>query len=144
MSNACTLDHINTLPQFVISAVDYPHLGSSAVVLPLSYVPEFVYIALPKVLTQDADFIGATEIGPMPGAETEVSSLIHREDSSPWLVVPSSAFGKIPGLQSYRLSFQEKELGRTFDLYFSVIVQNDNPDKPYIYMNRESTNVQSN
>ena len=129
------------LPEFIIPAVTMKEVASHCVVFPISFVPEFVYVKLPAELVYDSDIVGFYEIGPMHQHGTLVPETATREELKPWLKIPSSSFGSDIGKQIYRITFQQRGTGRTFELYFSVNVQNDNPEKPYVYMKRDAQNV---
>lgn len=42
-----------------------------------------------------------------------------------------------PGLHQYRIELSHHITHDTMHLYFQYIMQSDNPDKPYLYMNRK-------
>ena len=54
--------------------------------------------------------------------------------SGKWIDVESRHLDKAPGFHRYRI--QGNKAGEMISLYFNYRVQSDNPEKPYIYMNR--------
>lgn len=60
-----------------------------------------------------------------------------RELSYPWMYINSSELNKSPGQHIYEIKLKDSRyLEGNCYLYFSYIIQDDNPDKPYIYMDR--------
>lgn len=51
-----------------------------------------------------------------------------------WVDIKMSALNVKSGQHSYRISLFNKCEKITLSVYFSYIVQDDNPDKPYVYM----------
>lgn len=54
----------------------------------------------------------------------------------PWVDVPWKNLSRICGKHTYKLSFMDTCNNRYLTTYVSYIIQDDNPYKPYIYMNR--------
>lgn len=51
-----------------------------------------------------------------------------------WVDINMSALNQKSGQHSYRISLFNKSANTVVSLYFSYIIQDDNPDKPYVYM----------
>lgn len=51
-----------------------------------------------------------------------------------WVDIKTSVLNQKPGQHSYRISLFNKDTHDTVSVYFSYIIQDDNPDKPYVYM----------
>ena len=54
----------------------------------------------------------------------------------PWVDIPVDCLNLDIGLHTYTLEFINTITGDTFYQYFNYTIQSDNPNKPYIYMNR--------
>lgn len=52
----------------------------------------------------------------------------------PWLDIDVSALNLDIGHHNYQLKYFNHEFGTYVILYFTYIIQNDNPDRPYYYM----------
>lgn len=57
----------------------------------------------------------------------------------PWVDAKSSGLNTVAGYHKYRLSLIDATTDIVTFLYFGYQIQDDNPDKPYIYMNREES-----
>lgn len=66
----------------------------------------------------------------------DISSSVYRDNMRPWLRVPVDVLNKDIGQHTYKLHFVNIHTSLELDLYIQYIIQDDNPDKPYIYMNR--------
>jgi hypothetical protein len=55
----------------------------------------------------------------------------------PWIDIKSTALNMDVGHHVYKLHFRQKYTNVLSNLFFAYTIQNDNPEKPYIYMNRE-------
>lgn len=60
-----------------------------------------------------------------------------KRESPTWLKFATDYINKSIGLHSYKLTFVDRETDISISLWFSYSIQNDNPDKPYVYMERE-------
>ena len=45
------------------------------------------------------------------------------------------------GKHTYRLMFVERYTDTDFSLYFSYIIQDDSPEKPYVYMKEDGAST---
>ena len=59
---------------------------------------------------------------------------VTRECCKPWLQVKSNILNLLPGLHIYELKFVDTSSDDIYALYIGYQIQDDNPDKPYIYM----------
>lgn len=63
--------------------------------------------------------------------------LFKSELDRPWIDIDTDLLDKSVGLHTYIIRFESKLTGDLTFQQFSYIIQNDNPEKPYIYMNRD-------
>ena len=141
MFSTDVMNPLNRIPQILVDAVPFDQLGSHSVVVPLSYVPENIYVMLPMVITYGLDISKVYEIDDRTGKKSEIQNMFVRDVFHPWLKINSSFFGTDPAKKTYQLHFAPSDSNSDetveFDLYFSVIIQSDNPKKPYIYMKKD-------
>ena len=55
-----------------------------------------------------------------------------------WYRFNSAKLNMETGYHTYRLSFVNTYTNDTMILYIAYVIQNNNPDKPYMYMNKEN------
>ena len=117
---ACTYSQIN-LYTYVINknAIEY----ETWIKLPSEFGKEFVLYEVKEIspLYKELDFL----------------HVIEHVCCKPWLKAISSGLNLDPGQHVYKLSFINKFNNNISSLYISYIIQDDNPDKPYVYMDRD-------
>lgn len=55
----------------------------------------------------------------------------------PWLDINTSALDLSVGFHLYRLTYNNATYNTTVYIFFNYIIQDDNPERPYIYMETE-------
>jgi hypothetical protein len=97
------------------------------------------WLAIPKDDAKDLTLEQVTELGLIP-KDISIEDYIEREaqgDSlKPWLIINPEGLDKSAGFHMIQFTFMNNKLNVYQSFYFSYISQVDNPDKPYIYMNR--------
>lgn len=99
----------------------------------------FVYIEIPKYIAQDCVLYAVSEVCPKFVAIPDYNEFIsiHGDKNYPWLDVASSRLNQSVGTHVYELEYVNPDTNATFSLYFAYILQDNDPEKPYIYMQRE-------
>lgn len=69
--------------------------------------------------------------------DIEFSDYVTRDEHRPWVDIPKTILDTSIGQHVYRMTFQKPECKLKATCWFSYIIQDNNPEKPYIYMNRE-------
>lgn len=64
----------------------------------------------------------------------DVLDKVDTSPNRPWILVDSFIFDFSIGMHKYRIHMVNKHTNDVIELYFGYIVQNDEPDRPYIYM----------
>jgi len=59
---------------------------------------------------------------------------VEFDDEHPWVDVPWLNVSKTSGEHAYKLAFWGVRRCMYDSVYFAYIIQDDNPEKPYIYM----------
>lgn len=85
---------------------------------------------------RDAYFIRAEEIGVNADNSTIFPDTFVRE-SQCWIRVNTSCINQSVGKHTLRFYFVDRYTDTDFSLYASYYIQDDNPDKPYVYMPQE-------
>lgn len=73
------------------------------------------------------------------GTAIDISDKVTRETNRVWMEVDKSVFSLEPGFHMYQLVFDDSGTGSILNLYFCYHIQDNKPDKDYIYMNREES-----
>lgn len=75
----------------------------------------------------------------------EISRYYHREETMhPWIDIPVDVLDLKVGLHTYRIEFANSITGDVYYQYFTYTIQDDCPDKPYIYVDNSACCVRGN
>lgn len=95
---------------------------------------EIVCIKLPPELPRD---MSLAEIYNLNASEdVDFADNVTRDEHKPWIDIDSSILDLTAGQHTYRLTFKKVDWKLTATCWFSYIIQDNNPEKPYIYMDR--------
>ena len=102
---------------------------------------EIVCIKLPPQMPRDMDL---TEIYNLNASEdVDFADQVTRDEHRPWVDISSNILDLTSGQHVYRMTFSKPECKLNATCWFSYIIQDNNPEKPYIYMNREENSEES-
>lgn len=118
-----------------LDATTYIGLPKKTKVFNLNTLEHFVWIHLPDKITHDWALFEVLEIVP-DRKSVCYEDIIQRDCGKPWLKVASNELNTNPGQHVYKLSFVNIVNNDVVSLYISYIIQDDNPDKSYVYMHR--------
>lgn len=122
----------------ILNACIYRNRISNSVILSLDYMDDYVFVKLPDDALLDNKITSISEISytlPDETNEPEFECMCNR----PWLKIKFNTLNTDIGMHIYRISLFNNYTEDSGSLYFSYQIQNSNPDKPYIYMNRENS-----
>ena len=122
----------------MLESCRYEDLAKHSKVFNVSVLNYHLWIYLNPEDVRDAYFLGAEEIGPNANNSTIYPDTFKRE-SQCWIRVNTGYIDQKIGKHTLKLSFVDRYTDTDFSLYASYFIQNDNPDKPYVYMNSEET-----
>ncbi len=78
-----------------------------------------------------------TEIYNLNASESlDYSDYVTRDENRPWIDIQSSILDVTAGQHTYRMTFNRLGEKLSATCWFSYIIQDNNPEKPYIYMDR--------
>jgi len=95
---------------------------------------EIVCVKLPPQMPRDMDL---TEIYNLNASEdVDFADKTTRDEHRPWVDISSDILDLSAGQHTYRMTFQKPECKLKATCWFGYIIQDNNPEKPYIYMDR--------
>lgn len=102
---------------------------------------ETVCVKLPPEMPRDMTLTGLYNL--YASEEVDFNDFVTRDENRPWVDIQSSILDITAGQHVYRMTFS-KELCKLYaTCWFSYIIQDNNPDKPYIYMKRDEDSEDS-
>ena len=99
-------------------------------------VPYYMIAELPFFTKYELRFVGVYE-DTLEGLKEVPLSYIQLNNCHPYIDVLSEGLNLEVGQHDYMIKYVDSFTGDMIPLYFSYIVQDDNPSKPYIYMDKE-------
>lgn len=133
MKDSTVLDH------FIVKAVSYDDLSSNRRVINKSCISKILHVELPTEIVSHGYILD--EISCIDDSSSieylNTQSLGKPVLNHPWIDIGIGNINIDSGAHTYRIQFLNSKDNDIIFLYFSYIVQDDNPDKPYIYMNRK-------
>jgi hypothetical protein len=97
-----------------------------------------LWLEIPKEIAKDLTLEQAKILGMYP-TDIDIETAIVRDSVRPWLVVNPEVLDMSPGFHMLQFIFRNQVLQVYESYYFSYTSQVDNPEKPYIYMERKDT-----
>lgn len=122
---------------FKLEADYYDNIPLHTKVINISTWEYDLWVHFPEEISNACELFQLDEVIPSK-KECNWLHFIDREPGRPWLKIISGILNKSAGQHIYKLSFIDRDTHDIVAVYFSYIVQDDNPDKPYIYMRRDS------
>ncbi len=110
-------------------AISHSHILNKAV------LADVIHCRIPDEQFYDLEFIECGEI-----ARAVISAEhVHMNEQYPWIDIDTSALNQEIGSHMYQFIFRNKRFGETMYMYLYYVMQNDNPEKSYIYMERDNS-----
>lgn len=124
------------LPVCRLSACDQAEVAAHTPIINLQTHEYYVYIDLPEDFSCPCMIL--TDMIEIADTFTKsVYSDTYREGNRPWIRISFESLNIDPGFHRYLLKFINTASGIEFLKWVQYIIQDDNPDKPYVYMRRD-------
>lgn len=123
------------VPIFSLEASNLHELNMHRKVFNVSTIEYYLWIHLPGEVLKDCELFQLDDVS---DGLKEVSSwykFVEREDKKPWLKLVTKLLDLSIGQHTYKLSFVNTFTQDVVPVYISYIIQDDKPEKPYVYMN---------
>lgn len=142
IDNGYTLEHIGRADsskpiiidwgKSVVSSVacDYTEVPQNSPIYNTKELEDVFWVKLPAI-TSNFLLDSLDQIQP---ATNPVSALPEIMKENIWLRIPTSLLDTTVGNKIYKVGLSHKCLEDTMTVYFGYTIQNDDPDKPYVYM----------
>lgn len=123
-------------PVCKINACKYSELACNTPVINKNSLDSYIWIRVPSEISREFVLFQVDELVP-EFKEFKFLNVIEQQCSKPWFKADINEMNLDSGQHVYKMSFVNRITNDTCSLYFSYIIQDDNPDKPYIYMKRD-------
>ena len=109
-------------------------------VINVGELQDSIWLKLPDDMAKYLTLTGVSSIGfENNGTSIDITDKVTRITNRIWIEIDKSVVSFDPGFHMYQLVFDDSGTGSILNLYFSYHIQDNNPDKDYIYMNREES-----
>lgn len=115
----------------------YGEVTSHARIINDNQIEEWLWFHIPVDVSRNYEFTNVYELLP-ESAEKDHGGKIFRQGRHPWLAVHTSFLDLGIGYHLYKLRFLDPDTNDVVLLYVAYQIQSNNPEKPYIYMDRTS------
>lgn len=122
----------------ILNACSYNDLAKNSKVFNTSEIEYHLWIYMNPEDVREASFLEAYEVSPEIH-DSDVHTSIFERESTCWIRAVTRSLNLNPGKHTYKLKMVNKFTDTDFSLYVSYYIQDDNPDKPYVYMNKEES-----
>ena len=102
---------------------------------------EVVCVKLPPQMPRDMQLIEIYNLN--SSEDLDFTDFVTRDENRPWIDIQSSILDTTAGQHTYRMTFAKEDVKLTATCWFSYIIQDNNPEKPYIYMKRDEDSGES-
>lgn len=119
----------------VIQSCQLSQLPLNTVIYNAKDVSEIICVKLPPEMPRGMDLSEIYNLN--ASEEVDYIDQVTRDEHKPWIDISSSILDITAGQHTYRMTFQGSGFRLKATCWFSYIIQDNNPDKPYIYMNRD-------
>lgn len=130
----------NNIPVFHLEATELDNLPGATRVINKSQAEHFLMVSTDVLYTGSEFQLYQMDEVTDKGC-VQVNLDVQHECGRVWYQLPFEQLNQSPGHHKYRMRFVQTQTGLTVSLYFAYILQDDNPEKPYIYMKRDEVAV---
>lgn len=125
--------------QVKLIADTYCNLSKVNKVFNLHELDNYLYVYIQPDRTRSCILQDLREVNFEESSGSESQYNIVEIVSASWIRIHYSKLDLTTGMHVYKLLFNDPVFDEMLNLYFSYTIQNDSPDKPYIYMNRSKS-----
>lgn len=126
----------------MLEACKYDDLAKHTKVFNKNELEYHLWIYLNPEDVRDAYFDSAKEIGPDADNSRIYPDTFTRE-SQCWIRANTDWLSASPGKHTFKLSMIDRFTDTDFSLYVSFYIQDDNPEKPYVYMHKDEDGAEA-
>lgn len=124
---------MRTCPIRYIEACMKPDLPSYTLVIHKDEFEYYTWIKVPNIISKRFELFELHEMTEPP-KEVNIRNCCTRIPDHPWYRILTSQLCMCPGLHVYKMHMVDRWTNDVTSIFFAYHVQDDDPKKPYIYM----------
>ena len=117
-----------------LDAVPHKQLPSRTRIFSIHDMEYYLWIRVNPEIAKNYTLYGLDEVGSTKKYDINLGDICYHETNRIWYRLNSMMLNRNSGQHVYRMHFVNRQTESTISLYFSYIVQTENPEKPYLYM----------
>lgn len=129
-------DHRPEYPAFRLDAVPHEFSALASRVFSLQQVEKILFVRIHPDIARQFELIQVAEIADKAEKVTDKKAWTH-DTCRIWYKFDPEYLNMTVGYHQYRMTFQNTLTSDTCLLYFAYTIQDNDPEKPYIYMHRD-------
>lgn len=118
----------------IITASIHKNIPAHTPVFNLYQLEYYMWIDVPDESAQCTKLYELNEISPTGKTSIPLTENLDHDYNRSLFRLKTDVLNLSSGFHMYEMKFIRNATDEIFSLYFSYIIQQDNPDKPYIYM----------
>ena len=119
-----------------LTACTYKDLAKHSKVININELEYYLWVYLNPEQVREAFFLQGQEVNPKGKPIITFCDTFVRPSTS-WIRIKTDDLNKSVGLHIYKFSFVNPKTDDTFSLYMNYIIQREDVDKPYVYIQRD-------
>lgn len=125
---------MQTNPVFSLDAVQHKDLYTATKIVNIHDFEYYLWVRVDPEISKYYGFYQLDEVGTDVKFDINLSDICSHEPGRIWYRFTSLMLNTKPGQHVYRMHMVNTQSENTISLYFSYIIQREDPEKPYIYM----------
>lgn len=105
-------------------------------VININELGTYIWVQIPNNLSPYVVLTDVQDMGVTPAASLEFAEKITRDNRNCWMKIDLTLLSTEIGFHVYKFVFNDTITSEDIPLYFAYNLQNDAPDRPYIYIDR--------
>lgn len=122
---------------FQLNAVPYSELAANSEIFNTVQLTPMLCVRIPTEVFKDCKLLGVYNTDRPDDKDLNIlsSCIVHK--FNPWVDIDTCALCQKIGYHVYAMIFESCVTRCRVQLYFGYTIQSDEPDKPYVYMDKE-------
>ena len=112
-------------------------------VVNLAELHHYTWVEIPQDISRDCSLVSIEDVFNADAVEIDISTQTLREHRNMWIRINTSALDTHVGMHMYKFTMMNSVTLEDVYLYLTYRIQTDDLEKPYIYMERSTSDDDS-
>lgn len=129
--------YLSNQPVMRLRACVKKDLPANTPVISKDELEPVLWVEVPRQVINEFQLFEVQELSEPP-EDFDIEENCKHTCHDPWYQFTTSALCICPGLHIYRMHMKSRYTSDTISLFFGYVLQDDDPKKPYIYMDKSA------